>query len=137
MLQEPPWVEQPGVLVLNFFRINPFGENLTRAERLNAHARLTILLGASAAYIFAAENNKAMAKLVAFWTVVLVLSQGVDYTSVGQVSPPPLPPAPAPAPTSVPAPTQQQIRPQDVPLWKRWQIMYGGAAQNAFDAPIL
>lgn len=134
-MNETPWTTDPFSLAwpaVHIFKINPFLSDLTDDERVNAHARLTLLLGFSLAYIFYSEKKNDMAKLVLFWTVLLVLNQGVTYVqtqhraaaTVKTAAPPEIPPPPPPPPRKIINTND------DVPLWLRWQQQFNFSPNN-------
>jgi hypothetical protein len=76
MDNEEPWVNDPLVLLWQPKSLSPFTKGLSAAARLNAHARLTILLGLVATLLMRRGPN---APVVLFLTVILVVGQGVEY----------------------------------------------------------
>lgn len=135
---ELPWTTDPTALLWPLC-FSPFCPRLTPVERLNAHARLTILLGVSALILLRKASSEARV-LVVFWTLLLLVNQGVEFVrGSGETSLSPYthanaagyvytPPAaavvaaqePAPAPTRIPKPL-----PPNAPLWLRWKHQFG------------
>lgn len=97
--EERAWVYDPLVLVWppqNMLRFSPFESHLTRAERLNAHARLTLLLGLAMFwfhYTLALDTRggggESWGLLVLFLTLVAVANQGVNFLNESPLLPPP------------------------------------------------
>jgi hypothetical protein len=136
---DQPWTENAAVLVWplhNIFRISPLQPHLTDNERLNAHARLTLLLGLTLAY-YLHQRDMDYAPVV-FWTLYYVMNQGVEYMTAHahqlrrvetdravrgrfaevstRVHPPQTPPTILP-PSQPPR--------QSTTLQDRWQLNYG------------
>lgn len=79
--EEQAWVYDPLVLVWppqNLLKFSPFDRFLTRAERLNAHARLTLLIGLGI-YWYQNQHISNNGLLVLFLTLVFVVQQGVAF----------------------------------------------------------
>jgi len=100
--EEEAWVINPFALVWppeNIMRISPYQRNMTPAERLNAQARLTLMIGIIA--FFLTHRREENSLVVLLWTVFYVLNQGVAYMhTIDQ--PPSLPPVQPPHSPSPP-----------------------------------
>lgn len=78
--EEYPWVKNPLALVwppLNMFKLSPFEPGMSASERLNAHARMTILIGAGVFVLTARRNENA--SVIVLWVVLFLLNQGVSF----------------------------------------------------------
>ena len=89
---EEAWVYDPVVLVwppANIFKVYPFERNVTPAERLNAHSRLTILIGLTMYYMMRQRSDGNLDSLsglyILFWTLLFVVQQGVAYMNMEDV----------------------------------------------------
>lgn len=77
IIDEEPWVNDPLALLANPFSISPFQRGLTPAARLNAHARLTFLIGLGFFLVMRKESKTGLIGLlyIVLWTV----GQGVQF----------------------------------------------------------
>ncbi len=71
------WVQDPFELVFGQ-GFNPFASHLTPAERLNAHARLVLLIGGGLALV----SGRERAPLILLVTVLYVIGEGVRFTTM-------------------------------------------------------
>jgi hypothetical protein len=85
---EIAWVHDPMVLVWpphNLFKISPFAESFTLAERLNANTRLMILVGFLAYHFFHQMNNTNGAFYALFFIFIQIIQQGIAYMNMIQM----------------------------------------------------
>lgn len=89
---EVAWVHDTTAIVWplqNILNINPFRARMTPAARLNAQARLTILIGLAAYSVTARREENSV--VIMFWTLLYIINQGMAYvlTEISQNPPPP------------------------------------------------
>lgn len=78
---EEPWVYNVGVLIWppqNLLKFSPFERDMLPNERLNAQARITILLGV-VIFLLANHGGDPNAKIFLFWTILHLITQGSSY----------------------------------------------------------
>ena len=79
-MSEEPWTENPLVLIDRILRIWPFQEkNQTKAEKLNARARLTLIVGLSIVYLLFRKGEQGAAYICLMLTLFNVMQQGIDF----------------------------------------------------------